>query len=296
MKTTIEVQNEIQEKFSFLELAEEYKGANEKILIRCKNCGYEWKAVPYAVKISKHGCKKCRVAKSNFEKQKTKFIKKLDISKYEFVDFISPKEVIVKCKTCGNIRHTTPSNIYRYGCKNCSSKAFGLKRRKTTEQFIEEARKIHGDRYDYSKVEYITDKDPVIIICPIHGEFTQTPVKHLSGHGCHKCAGREWTVQDFIIEARKIHGDKYDYSKVEFEKGHKNSKKLTIICPKHGEFQQEAWSHLGLKCGCPKCNESKGEKLVSNILKSLNINYNSQYRIKNPYDSHNFVLDFYIEM
>ena len=61
-------------------------------------------------------------------------------------------------------------------------------KRKTTEQFISDAIKVHGDRYDYSKVEYVNTHTPVIVICSIHGEFEQIPCDHLHKHGCPHCA------------------------------------------------------------------------------------------------------------
>lgn len=90
----------------------------------------------------------------------------------------------VKCKKCGNIRHTTANNILRFGCKMCSSIKQNEPRKLTTEEFITKAREIHGTRYDYSKVEYISWNTPVCIICPKHGEFWQRAGKHLSGHNC----------------------------------------------------------------------------------------------------------------
>lgn len=154
-------------------------------------------------------------------------------------------------------------------------------KRKTKEQFIKEARAVHGNKYDYSKVEYVNGTTKVCIICPEHGEFFQTPKQHIRGEGCPKCGyikGKEKrkekkvnhrksrvrrehcfnthhiprnikTTEDFINQARKIHGDKYDYSKVEY-----SGKKcfVTIICPEHGEFVQRADYHLQGK-GCIKC-------------------------------------------
>lgn len=62
-----------------------------------------------------------------------------------------------------------------------------MSKKKTTEQFISEAIKVHGDKYDYSKVEYKGCNTDVLIICPIHGEFSQTPTHHLLGCGCKRC-------------------------------------------------------------------------------------------------------------
>lgn len=168
-------------------------------------------------------------------------------------------------------------------------------KRKTTEQFIEESRRVHGDKYDYSKVEYKNQLTEVVIICPIHGEFKQKPKLHLKGHGCRECAKLSFgkgkrskvkdncfrnqmsiqpqskkssqkhcgilrnikTCDDFIREARKIHGDKYDYSKVEYVN---NLTKVCIICHKkdkngceHGEFWQTPSQHIRYERGCHKC-------------------------------------------
>ena len=117
----------------------------------------------------------------------------------------------------------------------------------TTEEFIKKAREVHGDKYDYSKVEYVFNKTEVCIICREHDEFWQKPKNHLSGYGCPICSGRKkMRTSDFIKKARSVHGEKYDYSKVEYNG---NSEKVCIICPEHGEFWQRAGEHLKGK-GC----------------------------------------------
>ena len=103
------------------------------------------------------------------------------------------------------------------------------------EEFIEKARKVHGDEYDYSKVEYKNNKTKVCIICPKHGEFWQKPNSHLSsGQGCPKCGGTcKIETEEWVKRAKKIHGDKYDYSLVNYKN---YITKVKILCPKHGEF------------------------------------------------------------
>ena len=89
------------------------------------------------------------------------------------------------------------------------------------EIFIEKAKKVHGDKYDYSKVEYVNAYTKVCIICPIHGEFWQTPSGHLHNGGCKLCGTlarskkRVLNNEIFIEKSKQIHGGKYDYSKVE---------------------------------------------------------------------------------
>ena len=135
-----------------------------------------------------------------------------------------------------------------------------MSKRLTKDEFVKRAKKVHGGRYDYSKVEYRGYNTKVCIICPKHGEFWQKVGHHLSGHGCPKCVGRNGTIEEFIQKARKIHGKKYDYSCVDY----KNTEtKVKIICPKHGEFWQTPHGHLSGR-GCQKCRgEFLRKKFVS---------------------------------
>lgn len=131
-------------------------------------------------------------------------------------------------------------------------------RKLTLVEFIEKAKKVHGDKYDYSKVVYVNSQTKVCIICPIHGEFWQHPNDHLNGKGCSKCSNNlKKTDEEFIEEAKKVHGNKYDYSKVKYVN---NRTKVCIICPKHGEFWQMPEKHI-LGRGCQKC----ANEYISNI-------------------------------
>ena len=97
----------------------------------------------------------------------------------------------------------------------------GGKKQLTTEKFIERSNIKHNFKYDYSKSFYIKSKEKVCIICPIHGEFWQQARKHMNGDGCPKCArNAQHTTESFIRKAKQIHGDKYDYSKVEYVNNH----------------------------------------------------------------------------
>ena len=219
----------------------------------------------------------------------------------------------------------------------------------TTEDFIEKAKAIHGNKYDYSKVEYKNNKTKVCIICPKHGEFWQMPANHihrilmqgcpickkeklsleklldkkevldrflkthgddydyskmifkglnakieikcnkcgyvfsqranshLRGRGCPKCAGKLIDNKQFIDDAKEVHGNKYDYSKVSYQ----NAKdKVCIICPKHDEFWQNRDKHIKCKQGCPKCQESHLESQIRCFLEENNINFEYQKRFK----------------
>ena len=155
-------------------------------------------------------------------------------------------------------------------------------RKKTQEEFISEARAIHGNKYDYSHVHYVNVTTPVEIICDIHGPFMQTPHKHLCGSGCYKCGKKRAAdaitknTERFVNEARKVHGDKYDYSKVEYVG---RCIPVIIICKRHGEFKQTPHEHLDGH-GCQKCNASHGEKAIIEWLDSHGINYEFDKTIK----------------
>ena len=129
-----------------------------------------------------------------------------------------------------------------------------MSKRKSNDEFIREARLIHHNRYDYSKVEYANNKTKVCIVCPEHGEFWQTPSDHLNGKGCPQCAGNVRHNKDtFVEKAKRIHNDRYDYSKVEYVNAHT---KVCIICTEHGEFWQTPNNHLNGN-GCPLCKNRK---------------------------------------
>lgn len=130
----------------------------------------------------------------------------------------------------------------------------------SNNEFIKKAKEVHGNKYNYSNVEYINSQTKVCIICPEHGEFWQTPANHLQGQNCPKCSTfitheeQKSSVEDFIKKAKEIHGDKYDYSKVSYIN---NKTKVCIICPEHGEFWQRPDKHIFAKRGCPKCGKTQ---------------------------------------
>lgn len=148
-----------------------------------------------------------------------------------------------------------------------------MSKRISTKEFIRRAENKHGNRYGYTKVRYVNSKTKILITCSIHGDFLQSPDKHLMGNGCIKCGYEKvWNKdnsESFIIKAKKIHGDKFDYSRVNYV----NSKtKVVIICSKHGEFSQVPSSHL-MGAGCKKCsteipsNKLDTEKFINRSIK-----------------------------
>lgn len=121
----------------------------------------------------------------------------------------------------------------------------------STQEFIAEARKVHGDAYDYSASGYSGMSKPLTVICAKHGAFLQTPQRHLSGLRCLSCAGKaRKTREQFIADARAVHGDKYDYAGTEYKN---NSTKLEVTCPEHGPFLVKPNNHTTNQSGCPSC-------------------------------------------
>ena len=226
----------------------EYVNMQIPVCIICPTHGEFWQ-IPH-VHLKGSGCKECarekKVLDSDFiEKARKIHGDKYDYSKVEYKH--SKKKVCIICPTHGEFWQTPNTHLKGNGCPECAKITIINKKTKTTEQFIKEAMKVHGDKYDYSKVEYRNSKKEVCIVCPIHGEFWQKPINHLSGHGCQKCnKSNKLTKETFIEKAKQVHGDKYDYSKVEYKN---NSTKVCIICPKHGEFWQTPNEHLqGHEC------------------------------------------------
>ena len=187
------------------------------------------------------------------EKAKQVHGDKYDYSKVEYKN--SKTKVCVICPIHGEFWQLAADHLRGCGCWVCSGKKNQSVKPKTTEQFIKEAKEIHGNKYDYSKVEYVNNNDKICIICPIHGEFWQRPAQHLQKRGCPKCGDIERrkntrkNTEWFITKAKKIHGDKYDYSKVNYV--HSMSG-VCITCPTHGDFWMTPNAHLQ-NHGCPKC-------------------------------------------
>ena len=190
---------------------------------------------------------------------------------YRKVEYINNKtKVCIICPEHGEFWQRPDAHLYQnQNCPICEHRC----KKYTTEEFIKKARDIHGDKYDYSKVNYKINNIKVCIICPKHGEFWQTPDSHINKKtGCPKCANRYETSEEFIEKAKTIHGDKYDYSKVKYID---SKTAICVICPKHGEFWQKPVYHLQ-KNGCPKCNESHLESDMRILLEENDIKYEYQ--------------------
>ena len=194
---------------------------------------------------------------------------------YELTEYMDRKTLItITCKKHGPIKVNPWTHIKcGSGCIECARDEKLRTAPKDTESFIEKSRKIHGDKYDYSKVDYNGYKTPVEIICPIHGSFWMKPFVHLQPacqQGCPKCGiekrvkERTGNKDEFIAKSNALYNFKYNYDKVEY------INRLTpviITCPIHGDFLQKPNDHLNghecAKCTHPHINGRTRDELLA---------------------------------
>ena len=244
----------------------EYKNKSENVCIICPEHGKFW--VSPKNHLNGYGCPECKKLKNKpyMKYDLGYFIKRsTDVhgGKYDYSKVIYnglTKEVCIICPEHGEFWQMARYHLNGAGCPKC------VGRNKTTEEFIKQSKGVHGNKYDYSKVEYKNSQEKVCIICPTHGEFWQDPHNHLKGAGCPRCAGLLKTDDEFIARAKEVHGDRYDYSKVKYIDA---KTKVSVICKKHGEFLVSPVNHIFCKSGCPKCvdNSSKWENEVYEFIK-----------------------------
>lgn len=154
------------------------------------------------------------------------------------------------------------------------------------EIFKNISEKIHSTKYDYSLVNYINNCTNVDIICAIHGIFSQQPQVHMKGGNCPKCINEKkskffaMSKDEFIRLSNIVHNNKYDYKLVDYIN---QSKKVKIICPTHGIFEQSPKSHYYNKSGCPYCSGSYKSNTLEFIEKAKKIHNNTYF-----YDNVNY--------
>jgi protein-arginine kinase activator protein McsA len=174
-----------------------YKGTSTKVEIICPEHG------SFFQKPNDHfngaGCSNCAGNNKKNTFQIIKEFKKIHFNKYNYdlVDYIGTKKyVLIKCNKCLNTFKQTPNNhLMGNGCPNCNGKF-----NKSLEEIIKDFKKIHLNKYDYSKVNYKNNTTKVEIICSEHGSFWQEPYNHKNGHGCPKCSESkgERKVREFL--------------------------------------------------------------------------------------------------
>jgi hypothetical protein len=210
-----------------------------------------------------------------------------NIYDYSLVEYINNNtKVKIFCNEHGEFEQLPRTHLFGSGCRNCKFDSYRISLTKLLEQFKE----IHGDKYDYSEVNYVSFNHKIKIKCLEHGIFEQTPNCHKKGYGCKKCKNKT-LKQNFVIQQfKEIHGDLYDYSKVIY-KG--KEEKVDISCKKHGIFNQTPHNHKKGK-GCPICKESKGEKYIRKWLIKNKIKFETQKTFDECIYKRNLKFDFYL--
>lgn len=266
-----------------------YKNTGTPVIITCKIHGnFEQKPVSH---LSGHGCPECGLAQRTGELRMTagQFIEKANSVhdnkySYENTEYINSKtQVEINCPEHGAFHQKPNSHLSGHGCPKCANVTRSEVNSKGISQFVDTARKVHGDRYSYEFAKYQSSDKQVTIRCKIHGIFLQRPVTHLEGKGCPKC-GRK-TVSDklrhttarFIENAKKIYGDWYTYEKSDYVD---SKSPMKITCKVHGVFKKNA--HEFLKgYGCPKCaKEEYRQRRAENFLQRAREIHKNRYQYK----------------
>lgn len=274
----------------------------------------EFKTDAYKHKALHRGCPKCaRNSKLTTDELITRskecHTSEFDNLSYEKTNYVNKKtKVIVTChnKDENGIEHgdfeiATGHLLDGQGCPICRYLKSSSKKRRSLEKVIEESRKVHGDKYDYSEIKnYKNDRIKYPIICKQHGTFYQTFNNHIKfKQGCPICGrekcddARRFTFEDFVERANKRHNNKYIYHDDEFFTNRKKYSKLRITCPIHGDFYQTMTNHL-FGQGCPICKTSKLEQEFTNFLVEKGIKYEYQKKFDWLIYKRQLELDFYL--
>lgn len=178
---------------------------------------------------------------------------------YPAQNYVNNKtKITIICPIHGEFLQRPDNHLTGKGCGKCCAEKSSKRQSTGKAGFLEQAMAVHGTKYDYEKVDYKNNKTKVLIICPVHGEFKQTPWNHYR-FDCKKCSrdivssGQKGNTAEFVEKAIKRHGNKYVYTEVKYAKRHE---KVKITCKLHGAFFQTPNSHLR-GSGCPACKQGE---------------------------------------
>lgn len=265
------------DKYDYSEV--EYINNSTPVKIFCKKCGKYFEQIPSSHLLG-FGCKECgnkEIWNKRHKMTQEEFIEsskqingdKCDYSLVEFKNLTT--KIKLKCNKCGHIFMQLPY-VHRKGqtCPKCRYETTANKLSLGKDEFIRRGKELNGDSVIYDEVEYKNNSTKVKLICPIHGEFWQTPASHLKGAGCPKCSHRssKYTNEEFIEKLKEIYGEELDYSKEIIYNGKNNN--VTLYCKKHGEFTKKA-SLILQGYGCPSCSFDKRSAVrISNTQDFIN--------------------------
>lgn len=257
----------------------DFKDTKIKVTIVCPE-HREFKQTP-----SKHmagqQCPKCAHVKGGMRGRigREGFIHRSNIIHDDFYDyslvgdnFLSHDKVDIKCPSHGMFPQQVNCHLQGQGCPICGIEKVTENQTDTKDDFIEKAKLIHGGRYNFDKVNYVSSKTKVTVVCDLHGDFEIKPNGLLCGQGCPTCGNRiPPSTEGFIKRAQSVHGvGRYDYSETECTG---SGNKVSIICPTHKKFEQTIYHHLNGH-GCPACAgvNSKEEMELTEFIISLGFN------------------------
>lgn len=260
----------------------EYINSKSKVLVICPEHGEFW-TVAHDHK-SGHGCMKCKnqlqgeLSSMPYSEFLSRSIAQFG-DKFEFSGGYknTSSNINIKCLDCGHVvTKRANSHLQSKGCPACVKREVAQNMLIGRDEFIRRATEKHKGKYGYSTIEYKGWSEKHIFICPTHGEFEQTASYHTRCDiGCPKCVEEylgsisRKTTEEFIADAIDVHLDRYDYTDTVYSR---DNEPVNIRCKLHGEFSQEASSHLQGR-GCPACVPlfSKPEDELRSWVESLGL-------------------------
>ena len=256
----------------------EYVNNSTKVKIICHTHGV-FEQIP-----AKHtrgsNCPSCvinmRKEKNNnyYSKHFIEISKNIHNNKYDYslVEYLNNNtKVKIICPIHGVFEQLPSNHSKGANCPSCVSDSRKKRMKKDNDYFLQKAVEIHGLVYDYSKVDYINNRNKVTILCSKHGSFEQEPRYHLTGSKCPKCVNEEKSksmiksFDDFEKLANEVHNNKFSYKKTDYISMRVDT---NIICPIHGEFKQTPHNHVN-GYGCFKCSKNGTSKKEKEVLEFL---------------------------
>lgn len=251
----------------------DYKNTKTKVTIVCPIHG-QFNQIP-SKHLSGQGCTECSLKRKSikFSKANDEFIKEAkekqgdlyDYSLVKYTNNITPVNII--CQVHGVFKQTPSNHLKGRGCFKCSHNKRGLNSRFNSDEVLDKCRDNFNDKYDYTLANYITIKDKLDVICPIHGLFSKIAESHIKGQGCPKCAYintiPETELTDFLTNDCEIEIIKSDRTILK-------PKELDVLIPSHNlaieynglyfhnELHKDSKYHLNKTNDC----EAKGIQLI----------------------------------
>lgn len=273
-----------------IEVISEYIGSKIKILHKCKIDNYEWFATPSNI-LQGTGCPKCEKSNKKTHEKYVKEVKEINPD-IEVVEQYKGSEIKIlhKCKIDGTEWMARPNNILNgRGCPVCGKMSQQQQRRKLHEEYIKEVEKINPDIEVIG--QYVNNFTKILHRCKIDRyDWMVNPNNVLSGNRCPRCINKErYTQEEYVKKVEKLN------SNIEVIGHYIDSHTKISHCCKIDGFKWYATPNNILNGkGCPKCNQSKGEKTVFNWLDEHKVVFQQQKKFDDCKDKSFLLFDFYL--